>query len=95
MEQQTSSPPQIDPGKIIGVGMGFFASKVLLTAVNMGVFTKLATQPMSGQDIQAALGLHPRGLYDFLDTLSPWAFWREKESKDAQYIAMPPTVIYS
>jgi len=32
--------------------MGFWASKTLLTAVNMGLFTELAKGALSGQDIK-------------------------------------------
>lgn len=54
--------------------MGFWASKVLLTAVNMGLFTLLAEGGLSGQEIKTKLGLHERSLYDFLDTLCAWFF---------------------
>lgn len=49
--------------------MGFWPSKVLLAATNLGLFTLLANGGMSGRDIGTTLGLHERGLYDFLDTL--------------------------
>jgi hypothetical protein len=51
------------------IGMGFWASKALLSAVELGVFTSLAGGPKTGPEIERALGLHPRGTYDFLDTL--------------------------
>ena len=35
----------MDPEHIMQVGMGFFASKTLLSAVELGVFTELASQP--------------------------------------------------
>ncbi|GAA4280277.1 methyltransferase [Gaetbulibacter aestuarii] len=65
---------QIDPSHIMQVGMGFWASKTLLTAVNMGLFTHLAKGAMSGKQIREKLGLHERGLYDFLDTLVALGF---------------------
>ena len=34
------------------IGMGFWASKTLLTAVNMGLFAHLAKGALSGQDIK-------------------------------------------
>jgi hypothetical protein len=57
------------PAHILQVGMGFWASKTLLSAVELGVFTLLADGARSGAEIEQALGLHPRGTYDFLDTL--------------------------
>lgn len=70
METQT----QVDPAKILQVGTGFFASKTLLTANKMGLFTLLGKSPRSGQDIQEELGLHSRSLYDFLDALVALGF---------------------
>lgn len=64
----------IDPSKIMQIGMGFWASKTLLTAVNMELFTFLAQGPKSANEIQKNLGLHDRSLYDFLDTLVALGF---------------------
>ncbi len=65
---------QVNPSKIMQIGMGFWASKTLLTAVNMTLFTQLADGALSGRDIQETLGLHNRSLYDFLDTLVALGF---------------------
>lgn len=51
------------------VGMHFRPTKTLLTAVKLELFTHLANGPLSAKEIQDQLGLHPRGLYDFLDAL--------------------------
>ncbi len=72
----------IDPSKIMQIGMGFWASKTLLTAVNMNLFTHLGTGEKSGQQIQEALGLHERSLYDFLDTLVALGFLQRKGIKE-------------
>ena len=45
------------------------ASKVLLSAVELGLFTELAAAPLDADAIGRRLGLHPRGLRDFLDAL--------------------------
>ena len=71
---ETTLQTQVDPSKIMQIGMGFWASKTLLTATNMGLFTLLAKSPLSGEDIQKELGLHHRSLYDFLDTLVALGF---------------------
>jgi len=65
---------QLNPSKIMQVGMGFWASKTLLTAVNLNLFTHLAASEMSGKEIQNKLKLHNRSLYDFLDTLVALGF---------------------
>src|SRR5262245_18781127 len=61
--------PEVTPDHIMQIGMGFWASKTLLSAVELGVFTYLADGPKTGRDIERDLGLHPRGTYDLLDTL--------------------------
>ena len=69
---------QIEPSKIMQVGMGFWASKTLLTAVNMGLFTHFPQGDMCGQDIKEKLGLHKRSFYDFLDTLLALGFLKRR-----------------
>jgi hypothetical protein len=62
-------PFAVTPDHIMQIGMGFWSSKALLSAVELGVFTYLADGPKTGREIERALDLHPRGTYDFLDTL--------------------------
>lgn len=85
METTTKQP--LNPSKILQVGTGFFNSKTLLTAVNMGLFTLLGKGKLSGKDIQGKLGLHNRSLYDFLDALVAMGFLTRTGIKD--------TAIYS
>ena len=61
------------------VGLGFWASKTLLSAVEMGVFTELAHGPATFHDLSGRLGLHPRGARDFLDTLVALGFLHRTE----------------
>ena len=58
-----------DPAAILELGMGFWASKTLLSAVELGLFTELADGPLDAEALRARLGLHPRGARDFLDAL--------------------------
>ncbi|VIO81394.1 methyltransferase [Bradyrhizobium ivorense] len=57
------------PEHIMQVGFGFWASKTLLSAVELGVFSTLANAPADLPTLQGKLGLHPRAARDFLDTL--------------------------
>ena len=79
---ESSTEKQVTPSKIMQIGMGFWASKTLLSAVNMGLFTHLAKGELSGQDIKTKLGLHERGLYDFLDTLVALGFLKRSGLKE-------------
>jgi hypothetical protein len=60
---------QLTPGKILHIGLGFWASKTLLSAIEMGLFTELAHGPESFDALSGRLGLHPRSARDFLDAL--------------------------
>ncbi|GHJ33613.1 methyltransferase/methylase [Streptomyces hygroscopicus subsp. sporocinereus] len=62
------------PESILQVGLGFMASKTLLTAVELDLFSELAKGPRAGADLAGALGLHPRGAADFLDALVALGF---------------------
>jgi len=79
---ESTTEKQVTPSKIMQIGMGFWASKTMLTAVNMGLFTHLAKGELSGQDIKTKLGLHDRGLYDFLDTLVALGFLKRSGLKE-------------
>ena len=57
------------PDAILQVGLGFWASKTLLTAVELGLFGTLARGPLTAKALTAELGLHPRATVDFLDAL--------------------------
>jgi len=51
------------------LGSGFWASKTLLSAVELGLFGALAAGPMSAKQLSRRLGVHPRGARDFFDAL--------------------------
>jgi hypothetical protein len=57
------------PDHILQIGMGFMASKAVLSAVELELFTVLGDGPKTGAELGDRLELHPRSLYDFLDTL--------------------------
>jgi hypothetical protein len=74
MEQQNNHPT---PESIMQIGTGFWASKILLTAVKFQLFTKLAEKPgMPAAEIKTMLNLQctDRNVYDFLDALTTFGF---------------------
>jgi Dimerisation domain/O-methyltransferase domain len=78
--------PQLDPSHIMQVGMGFWPSKTVLSAVELQLFTHLGGESMTGEEIGERLGLHPRAIYDFLDTLVALRFLeREGDGRDGRY----------
>jgi hypothetical protein len=62
------------PDHILQVGFGFWASKTLLSAIELEVFTELAKHPLPLDDLQGRLGLHPRSARDFFDALVAMGF---------------------
>ena len=83
------------PAHILQVGTGFWASKLLLSAVELGLFTLLADGPRTGAEIERALGLHPRGTWDFLDSLVATGFLaREGGGETALYANTAETALY-
>src|SRR4051794_22633865 len=57
------------PAEILQVGFGFWGAKVLLSAVDLGVFTELAKGSLGADDLGDRVGVNPRGRRDFLDAL--------------------------
>lgn len=57
------------PDAILQLGFGFWGSKALLSAVQLGVFTTLAQRPRTGKELIAELDLQQRGSTDWLDAL--------------------------
>lgn len=78
------------PDRIMQLGLGFMASRTLLSAVELGVFTKLANHPMDGEALSQQLGLHPRGARDFLDSLVALGFLE----RDGQIYSNTPEADY-
>ena len=58
---QVQKEKKVDPSHIMQVGMGFWASKTLLTAVKLELFTHLAVRPLSAKEIKFEICLHERG----------------------------------
>ena len=86
---------EISPDQILQIGFGFWASKTLLSAVELELFSLLADGPKTGIDLQRATGLHPRGTYDFLDTLVALGLLqRDGRGETGKYANTPSTARY-
>ncbi len=66
------------PEKILQTGLAFWASKTLLSAIEMGLFTELAHGAERFETLHARLGLHPRSARDFLDALVSIGFLKRE-----------------
>lgn len=59
----------LTPEKILHLGMAFWESKTVLSAVELDVFTTLAKGPMDVHVLRTQLGIHERSARDFFDAL--------------------------
>lgn len=86
---------EANPSRILETGFGFWGSRVLLTAVEMELFTTLGERSMTGQALGEALELHPRGVRDFFDALVALGFLeREGSGAAALYSNTEETRLY-
>src|SRR5205085_12676524 len=73
----------------------FWSSKVLLTAVEFGVFTKLAGRQLTGAQLGAELNLHPRAIPDFFDALVAMKFLeRAGDGPQSKYFNTPEGALF-
>ena len=59
----------VTPERVMQLGLGFWGSKTLLSAIELGLFTTLAKGPMTLEQLTTSLGLHSRSARDFFDAL--------------------------
>jgi hypothetical protein len=79
-----------DASRILQTAFGFWASKVLLTAVEMDLFSRLGDRRWTADELGKALQIHPRGRTDFFDALLSMGFLaREGEGASARYSNTP------
>src|ERR1700687_3249940 len=85
----------MDPSHIMQVGMGFWASKALLSAVELELFTALGKGAMTAKEIAQALALHPRAVPDFPDALvALHLLAREGNGPGARYSNTPEGALF-
>jgi precorrin-6B methylase 2 len=83
---------QVTPDAIMQLGFGFWGSKTLLSAVELGVFSELADAgALDGEALRERLGLHPRSATDFFDALVALGML---EREDGRYANSPETELF-
>jgi Dimerisation domain/O-methyltransferase domain len=63
----TLAHPRAD--RIFEIGTAYRQAKVLLSAVELGVFSELATGPLGATDLASRINIHSRAARDFFDAL--------------------------
>ncbi|MDA1189110.1 MAG: methyltransferase [Chloroflexi bacterium] len=81
----------VTPDKIMQVGTGFWASKTLLSAIELELFTHLAAGPATMSALEKKLKLHPRSSRDFLDALVALGFLNREGDR---YSNSPDTGVF-
>jgi hypothetical protein len=81
----------VSPDGIVQLGLGFWASKTFLSAVELGLFTELGDGPLDEAALRQRLGLHPRSARDFLDALVALGML---ERHDGRFANTPATDLY-
>lgn len=82
---------ELSPDRLLELGSAYWASRTLLSAVELDVFTVLASGPLPGDDLRERLGLHDRAAADFLDAL---VALRLLDRDDASYRNTAETDLY-
>ena len=82
---------RVSPDKILQTGLAFWASKTLLSAIEIGLFTELARGPERFDALSGRLGLHPRSARDFFDALVALGFLARTEDR---YANSPDTDLF-
>jgi hypothetical protein len=75
----------------MALGFGFWGSKALLSAVELGVFSELAKRPLDREQLRIRLGLSQRGARDFFDALVALGLLQRD---DRGYLNTPETDLF-
>jgi len=79
-----------DVSPILQTAFASWSSKVLLTAVEMDVFTKLGDRRLTGEALGREVGIHQRGIGDFFDALVAMKYFdRDGDGPGAKYANTP------
>ena len=92
-ERVADGGQQVAPDEILQLGFGFWGSKTLLSAVELGLFSALAADgPQDAEALRRRLGLHERSARDFLDALV--ALGMLERGADGRYANTPATGLF-
>ncbi len=86
------APPGPTPEAIMQLGMAFWGSKTLLSAVELGLFSELsAAGSLDAEELRERLGLQQRGSLDFFDALVALGMLARE---DGRYTNTPATELF-
>jgi precorrin-6B methylase 2 len=80
------------PHSILNIGCGYRASKVLLSAIELDVFTILSDRSLDAAALTQRIGIHDRGARDFFDALVALGLLMRDD--EGRYATTPETGLY-
>lgn len=87
--------PAPNPARILETASAFWPSKVLLSAIELGVFTRLAAEPLTCSQLSQAVGIRADRAADFFDALVALAFLdRDGSGPSARYKNSPESDLF-
>lgn len=85
----------LQPARILQMATAFWPAKVLLSAIELGVFTQLAARQLSNRELAQALDIRPDRSADFFDALLALGFLqRDGDGADALYKNAPDSDMF-
>jgi len=85
----------LTPARILETATAFWPAKVLLSAVELGLFTQLANQPLDNTQLAGTLGIRADRSADFFDALVAMGFLnREGDGPGSRYSNSPETDLF-
>jgi hypothetical protein len=72
---------KLSPDGILQLGLAFWGSKTLLSAIELGLFTELAKGPRDKDALRVYMGIDGRSVGDFLDALVALGMLERKSGK--------------
>lgn len=85
----------LTPARILETATAFWPAKVLLSAIELGVFTELAAQPRTNDDLAVTVGIRADRSADFFDALVAMGFLqREGDGPSGRYSNTPETDLF-
>jgi SAM-dependent methyltransferase len=86
---------QLNPGRILETATAFWPAKVLLSAVELELFTRLAPKPLDNAALASALGIRADRSADFFDALVAMGFLnRQGDGSGALYSNAPESDLF-
>ncbi len=87
--------PQLSPARILETATAFWPAKVLLSAIELGLFTELVKGPKNNAELAKTLGIRADRSADFFDALVAMGFLnREGDGSQARYTNSPETGLF-